>query len=94
MKVAAIINYIEDSEKTKASFPAHRAYFRTFLEDGRLLAAGPFKDESGALWILDVETIGEAEEMVKGDPSVADGVFVSWKIIPFAYWSAKESKGR
>ena len=94
MKVAAIIDYVQDKEKIKATWPAHRTYFRSFLEDERLLAAGPFANEAGALWILEVETIEEGEEIVRGDPFVAAGVFASWKILPFAYWSAKESKGK
>lgn len=94
MKVAAIIEYTQDKEKVKETFPAHRAYFRSFLEDGRLLAAGPFDGEAGALWVLEVGTIEEGEEIVKGDPFVAAGVFASWKVVRFAYWSAKESKGK
>lgn len=94
MKAAAIIEYIEDIEKVKGTFTAHRNYLRTFLENGKLLAAGPFGNNSGALWILEVETIEEADEIVKGDPFVLADVIVSWKIRPFAYWSAMESKGK
>lgn len=94
MKVAATIEYNENKEKLKDSFTAHRNYLRTFLENGKLLAAGPFGDDSGALWILEVETVEEADEIVKGDPFVLAEVIVSWKIRPFAYWSAKESKGK
>jgi hypothetical protein len=94
MKVAAIIEYLEDKEKIKDNFTAHRNYLRTFLENGKLFAAGPFDNNSGALWILEVETIEEAEEIVKGDPFVLADVIVSWKIRPFSYWSAKEAKGK
>ncbi len=94
MKVAAIIEYVGDKEKLKNTFTAHRNYLRTFLENGKLFAAGPFGDDSGALWILEVETIEEADEIVKGDPFVLAEVIVGWKIRPFAYWSAKESKGK
>ncbi len=94
MKVAAIIEYVQDREQVKAIWPAHRAYLRSFLDAGKLLAAGPFVDESGALWVLDVETVEEADEIVKGDPFVAAGAITGWKVRPFAYWSAQESKGR
>ena len=94
MKVSAIIEYIKDEEKIKATHPAHRIYLRTFLENGKLLAAGPFSDNAGALWVLEVQSVEEAEEIVKGDPFVLANVIVSWKIRPFMYWSAKESKGK
>ena len=94
MKVAAIIEYLQDKEKIKATFQEHRMYLRTFLENGKLRAAGPFADDAGTLWVLEVETVEEAEDIIKGDPFVSAGVFLSWKIRPFAYWSAKESKGK
>ncbi len=37
MKVAVIIEYIEDKEKEKDTFASHRAYLRTFLENGSCL---------------------------------------------------------
>ena len=84
MKLAAIMEYIQDREKIKVLRPAHLAYRQGFLESGKLRAAGPFDDESGALWILEVETIEEAETIVEGDPFVAAGVSVSWKIRPLS----------
>lgn len=94
MKVAAIIEYSKDEEKIKASHTVHRNYLRTFLENGKLLAAGPIGDNAGALWILDVQSVEEAEEIVKGDPFVLAEVIISWNVRPFAYWSAKESMGK
>ena len=82
MKIIAVMNYIQDMEKIKRTAPAHRSYRQRFLEDGRLRAAGPFDDESGALWTLEVETIEEAEKIVKGDPFAEAGVCVSWKLYP------------
>lgn len=94
MKVVAIIEYLQDKEKINATHAEHRVYLRQFLENGQLRAAGPFGDDSGALWILEVETVKEADEIVQGDPFVAAGVLLSWKIRPFAYWSAQQSKGK
>ena len=59
-------------------------YRQGFLENGRLRAAGPFEDESGALWILEVESIEEAEKIVQGDPFVGAGVSVSWSLHPLS----------
>ena len=93
MKFAAIIEYSSDKEGLKANHPAHRAYLRTFLENGQLRAAGPFSDDAGALWVLDADTAEAAEKIVREDPLVDAGVITSWKIRPIAYWSAQEAKG-
>ena len=93
MSFAAIIEYGEDKVKLKAMHPAHRAYLRTFLENGILRAAGPLAEDAGAIWVLDTESAVQADEIVKGDPFTAAGVIVSWSIRQFAYWSAREAKG-
>lgn len=94
MKVAAIIEYTADLERRKANHQDHREYLRTFLSNGQLRAAGPFGDDSGSLWVLEVDSMEDAEQIVNGDPFVAAGVQVSSSIRPLAYWSAQESKGR
>ncbi len=93
MKVAAIIDYSQDKEKIRETFPAHRVYLRQFLENGKLRAAGPFADDAGAMWILEVDEIQDADNIVKGDPFYEAGVIVGWKIQPFAYWSAQAARG-
>ena len=93
MKFVAIIEYGGGEGALKANHPAHRAYLRTFLENGQLRAAGPFADDAGALWVLDADTAEAAAEIVKGDPLVDAGVITSWRIQPLAYWSAQEAKG-
>ena len=93
MKFAAIIESAQDNDQVKALHPAHRTYLRRFLENGQLCAAGPFTDDAGALWVLDAENAEAVEEIVKGDPYVAAGVIVGWKVRPLAYWSAQEAKG-
>ena len=93
MKIAAIIEYALGNEKLKTIAPAHREYLRGFLENEQLRAAGPLADDAGALWVLEVEGLDEAETIIKGDPYFAAGVFVKWQLHPLAYWSAKEAKG-
>ena len=93
MKFVATIEYGQDKEQVKSLHAAHREHLRRFLDNGQLRAAGPFADDAGALWVMDAETPEAVEEIVKGDPYVAAGVIVSWKIRPLAYWSAQEAKG-
>jgi uncharacterized protein YciI len=93
MKIATLIEYSKDQDKIKAIAAAHREYFRGFLDNGQLRAAGPLADHAGALWILEVQNTDEVEAIIKGDPYFTAGVFLTWRIIPLAYWSAKEAKG-
>ena len=92
MKFAAIIEYGSDQDGLKAGHPAHRTYLRTFLANGQLRAAGPFANDTGALWVLDADTAEAAEQIVKADPLVDAGVITGWRIRPLAYWSAAEAK--
>ena len=48
--------------------PAHRERLMAHREAGRLLAAGPYADESGALLLFRVESRAEADEIVAADP--------------------------
>ena len=93
MKFAAIIEYGGAGDALKAHHAAHRTYLRTFLESGQLRAAGPFADDTGAIWVLDADSLEAVEGIVKADPLVDAGVIKSWKIRPLAYWSAQEAKG-
>ena len=93
MKFAAIIEYGDDKEGLRANHAAHRAYLRTFLDNGQLRAAGPFADDAGALWVLDADSAEAAAEIVNGDPLVGAGIVTGWRIRPIAYWSAQEAKG-
>jgi len=82
MKIIAIMYYIHNKEQSELFFVAHKDYRQGFLEDGRLRAAGPFADDSGAIWTLEVETIEEAAKIVNSDPYVLAGVCTSWKLYP------------
>ena len=93
MIFAAIIEYGNSRDQLKAVHPGHRDYLRTFLENGRLRAAGPFSDDAGALWVLEAASAEEVEEIVQGDPLVEAGVITSWKIRPLSYWSATAARG-
>ena len=89
----ATIEYAEGNEQLKAQHPAHRAYLRTLLEDGRLRAAGPFAGDTGAVGVLDAESADDVEMMVEADPYVATGVVTGWTVRQMAYWSAQAAKG-
>jgi uncharacterized protein YciI len=83
MKYAAVIEYIQDKEKIQSIRPAHRQYLTGLLQSGKLAAAGPFTDDSGALIVYEAGSPEEAEALVRGDPFCANGVFVRWQLRPW-----------
>ncbi len=48
--------------------PAHRDRLVALRDSGKLLAAGPYADESGALLLFRVDSRAEADEIVSADP--------------------------
>ena len=63
----------------KEIFAGHFANIQRLADDGKLLVAGPFGKNDKTyrgLYIFDVETVEEAEQLVVMDPAVKAGVFV------------------
>lgn len=58
--------------------PAHRERLAQLLAEGRLLAAGPWSDDSGALLVFLVDSREELDTLLADDPYyTADGVTVA-----------------
>ena len=51
--------------------PNHRERLASLAADGRLLAGGPWSDDSGALLVFLVESRAELDEIVATDPYYA-----------------------
>ncbi len=85
MKFAAIIEYLQDKDKTESLRPAHRQYLRGLLAGGQLAATGPFTDGSGALIVYEASSAEEAEKLLRADPFCESGIFVRWQLRP---WNA------
>jgi uncharacterized protein len=83
MIFAANIEYIADKEKIDLVRPKHRQYLLNLLDNGALVASGPFLDGYGALIIYEASTLEEAEQLLKDDPFHAEGIFVQWIIRPW-----------
>lgn len=68
---------IEDAAKRNEIFRGHFANMGKLAEQGKLVLAGPFGDAEPwrGMYIFNVTTIEEAEELVKTDPAVAAGIF-------------------
>ena len=70
-----------DDVMTKAPlyFNEHRARWEKYLQDGTLLAIGPFADpRDGSMGVF--RTREAAEAFAAGDPFVLNGVVKSWSI--------------
>jgi len=71
---------IEDKELRDSLFRGHFSNMDKLAREGKLLTAGPFEDNDNqyrGLFLFDVSTVSEAEELVKGDPTVTNGIFVA-----------------
>jgi uncharacterized protein YciI len=71
---------IEDKELRDSLFRGHFSNMDKLAREGKLLTAGPFEDNDKqyrGLFLFDVRTVGEAEELVKGDPTVTSGIFIT-----------------
>jgi hypothetical protein len=83
MKIINYAKYIDSEEKVASLRPAHRQYMSQLLAEGRLVAGGPFKDGSGALFIYETESLAAAEEIVAVDPYQVGGAFASYTLSPW-----------
>ncbi len=69
---------IQDKELRDSLFLGHFANMRRLAEERRLVISGPLaaneRDYRG-IFIFDVSTTEEAEQLLKGDPTVVAGIF-------------------
>jgi uncharacterized protein YciI len=52
----------------------HRNYLDELQHDGKLIAAGPWDHERGALIVFQADTADEVRRMLADDPYVAQGI--------------------
>ncbi|MGF6770528.1 uncharacterized protein YciI [Paraburkholderia sp. GAS199] len=86
MKFVTYIKYVDDAAKVASLRPTHREYMALLGAAGSLVAAGPFEDGSGALFIYEADTYDAALAILKADPYDIGGAFASfdmkpWKIV-------------
>ncbi|MEP3653882.1 MAG: YciI family protein [Litorimonas sp.] len=69
---------ITDADERTEIFKGHFSNMKTLAEAKKLVLSGPFTEGEGkrGLYIFNVATIPEAEELVQSDPAVAAGIFV------------------
>ena len=60
---------------TEQPLSEHFAYMERLTGEGILVLGGPFKDDQGAIGVLEVANLAEAREVIDNDPAVRDGIF-------------------
>jgi hypothetical protein len=84
-KIVLYIRFTQNTERRLETRPVHREYLKSLFDAGKLLEAGPFSDDSGALIIYEVENQEAAEAQFAADPySVAGGIVES---VTFHEWN-------
>jgi len=65
----------ECTERRLSVRPRHRAYLDELKASRKLVAAGPWADDSGALLVYAAESEAELERLLADDPYVLENVF-------------------
>ncbi len=61
-----------DEEKDAVVLEEHIGYLNQKLEEGILVAKGPFTDHTGGMMIYKADSIDEARKLIEADPAVRD----------------------
>ncbi|TWD83000.1 hypothetical protein FB561_4151 [Kribbella amoyensis] len=64
-----------DTDRRLQVRPAHREYLTALKEAGKLVTAGPFEDQTGALLVYDVADEAELREILAKDPYTPADVY-------------------
>jgi hypothetical protein len=87
MATFAIVYTFADNEAVRLETrPKHREYLKTLLDAGNIVMSGPFVDDTGALLVVEAESMSQVEEFIANDPyrdaGVVDNATVKeWNIV-------------
>lgn len=71
-------NRLEAGHKRDSLFKGHMNNINRLAEDGKMVIAGPFESNEKSyrgIFILNVKTKEEAEELLKSDPTIKEKIF-------------------
>jgi uncharacterized protein YciI len=80
MKYAVVYTYPADTSRIQEARPEHRRYLAGLKEQGKLVTAGPFSNDSGALIIYEAASEEETRGLIEADPFYHVGVFAQYVI--------------
>jgi len=61
----------------------HLERLKNLDRQGKLILAGPFKDKTGSLIVIEAESLADAERFAREDPYTLHGVFQQVEVHPF-----------
>ncbi len=73
---ALVLEFGSNAETRLATRPRHREYLQSLLDRGKLVASGPWTDDTGALIVYEAADEAEARALVAADPYTEAGVAV------------------
>jgi uncharacterized protein len=68
------LKFDKNNERRLEIRPAHRAFLARLYEEGTLVMAGPLADDSGAIQVLQAESLDHLETVLAADPNSIEGV--------------------
>ncbi len=74
--------WVQGKSVKEQPLSGHFEYMTKLENDNKFVLGGGFIDNSGAMGVLRASNIAEAEEMVKSDPAVVDGI-VETEVHPY-----------
>jgi|SRR5215469_3316928 len=78
-------NWLQGKPASEQPLKEHGKYIHSLFEKGLLKFAGPFGDDKGGAFVLDVASEAEARVVVAEDPGIKSGVFLHeihpWQLI-------------
>jgi uncharacterized protein YciI len=82
-KYVIYVTYTTDKAKITALRPLHREYLSELFNQGKLVTAGPFTDDSGALFVYEADSSEAATAIAAEDPFSTGGVFARFELKPW-----------
>lgn len=76
---------VSETDRRLEVRPAHREYLASLREAGKLVAAGPFTDGTGALLVYDVADEAELRDILAKDPYTPANVY---ELATLAEWQS------
>jgi uncharacterized protein len=75
MSIFVVQLRFKNNERRLEVRPKHRDYLTTLREQGKLVTAGPFGDDTGALLVYSVESEDELRAILANDPYTPEDVY-------------------
>ena len=83
MKYVSYVTYTTDKVKIAEYRPEHRGYLSRLFNQEKSVIAGPFADDSGALFIYEADSAEAASALIAEDPFSTNGVFQKFELKPW-----------